>query len=87
MKTTEIYTHVMNKDLNAVQNPLDRLKLFQCLENFSEYWNFLCIPWCKFFQTSGFARHVGKSPTHDNKQRIKQPLSPLPIRCFLSFAG
>jgi site-specific recombinase XerD len=24
-KTTEIYTHVMNKDLNAVQSPLDRL--------------------------------------------------------------
>ncbi len=25
VKTTEIYTHVMNKDLNAVQSPLDTL--------------------------------------------------------------
>ncbi|MEA3467297.1 MAG: hypothetical protein U9R57_03625 [Thermodesulfobacteriota bacterium] len=25
VKTTEIYTHVMRKDINALQNPLDRL--------------------------------------------------------------
>lgn len=25
VKTTGIYTHMMNKDLNAVQSPLDRL--------------------------------------------------------------
>lgn len=25
VKTTQIYTHVMNKDLNAVQSPLDTL--------------------------------------------------------------
>jgi len=25
VKTTEIYTHVMNKDLDQVQSPLDRL--------------------------------------------------------------
>lgn len=25
VKTTEIYTHVMRKDLHALQNPLDRL--------------------------------------------------------------
>jgi site-specific recombinase XerD len=25
VKTTEIYTHVMNKDIDAVQSPLDRL--------------------------------------------------------------
>lgn len=25
VKTTEIYTHVMDKDINAVQSPLDAL--------------------------------------------------------------
>jgi len=25
VKTTEIYTHVMKKDINALQNPLDRM--------------------------------------------------------------
>jgi integron integrase len=25
VKTTEIYTHVMNKDIDAIQNPLDRM--------------------------------------------------------------
>jgi site-specific recombinase XerD len=25
VKTTEIYTHVMQKDINALQNPMDRL--------------------------------------------------------------
>jgi len=27
VKTTEIYTHVMRKDITALQNPLDRLHM------------------------------------------------------------
>lgn len=29
IKTTEIYTHVMDKDINAVQSPLDMLWEFR----------------------------------------------------------
>ena len=32
VKTTEIYTHVMSKDMDAVKSPLDTLNYKQCFE-------------------------------------------------------